>query len=178
MKEVKKYDVNIYHLKEGEHQYQFEIEDSFFQMFEGSLVHHGKVQVSLVLEKRSTFIELLFNSQGHYQLICDRSLQEFDHPLSSENKVILKFGDENKEIDEDIYMILPDTQKLNLAQWIYEFIMLTVPMKKIHPDLADELDDVEFGKIVYSSEEDSIAEDKVDDIDPRWLKLKDLGNNN
>ena len=178
MKEVKKYDVNIYHLKEGEHQYQFEIEDSFFQMFEGSLVYHGKVQVSLTLEKRSSLIELKFNSQGHYQLICDRSLQEFNYPVSSENKVILKFGDENKEIDEDIYMILPDTQKLNLAQWIYEFIMLTVPMKKIHPDLANELDDVEFGKIVYSSEDDSKAEDTENEIDPRWLKLKNLGNNN
>ncbi len=176
MKEVKKYDINIYHLKEGEHQYQFEIEDSFFQNFDNSLIDHGKVQVILTLDKKTTFIELNFLIQGHYQLICDRSLQEFDHPISTNNKVILKFGDENKEIDDDIYMILPETQKLNIAQWIYEFVMLTVPMKKIHPDLIDELADVEIGKIVYSSE---IENGDIDnEIDPRWLKLKNLGNNN
>lgn len=177
MKEVKKYDINIYHLKEGEHQYHYEIDDSFFQLFEGSLVNHGKVQVSLTLIKRSTFISLEFTGRGQYQLTCDRSLQQFDHPVAYNNKVILKYGDENKEIDEDIYMILPETQKLNVAQWMYEFVMLTVPMKKIHPDFADELKDVELGKIVYTSEEEN-EEESEKEIDPRWSKLKNLGNNN
>lgn len=178
MKEIKKFDINIYHLKEGEHQYHFEIDDSFFQIFENSLVNHGKVQVSLLLEKRSTFIELGFNLQGYLELTCDRSLQNFNHQTNAENKLILKYGEENKEVDEDVYIIVPETQKLNIAQWIYEFIMLTVPMKKIHPDLADELADVELGKIVYSSEKDNNKDEKDEEIDPRWSKLKNLGSNN
>ncbi len=174
MKEIKNFDINIYHLKEGQHQYQYEIKDSFFQLFDNSLLNHGNIEVALLLTKQSTFVELVFEIVGGYQLTCDRSLENFIHQFSAHNKVILKFGNEDKELDEDIYMIEHDTQRINVSQWIYEFITLSIPMKKIHPDLAGELDDVELGKIIYSSEEESEPTDSEEAIDPRWLKLKNL----
>ena len=49
-----------------------------------------------------------------------------------------------------------ETATLELGQYIYEFIALAVPLKKLHPRFKDEEEDededLSTGKIVYSSE--------------------------
>jgi uncharacterized metal-binding protein YceD (DUF177 family) len=82
-------------------------------------------------------------------------------------------------------MITRDTPSINVAQLIYEFILLALPAKKIHPDHRNELDDEEVeaeGLYVYidgegeadweDSEEGEEEEDQP--VDPRWEMLKNL----
>jgi len=76
-------------------------------------------------------------------------------------------------------MITRDTPKVNVAQLIYEFILLALPAKKIHPDHRNELDDEEDdldGLYVYidSEKESEESEDEDINVDPRWEKLKNL----
>ncbi|ELR68219.1 ribosomal protein L32p [Fulvivirga imtechensis AK7] len=178
MNVLEKFNIDIYKLQNGVHLYQFDIDDQFFEAFENSIIDKGKGSVKLELEKTETFIRLHFDISTSVQLECDRSLDLFDYPIHSENSLILKFGDHEEEINEEISIIPRDRQRINLAQYIYEFIGLSIPMKKLHPRYKDENEDDE---LIYSSDkssEDQDNEGKSDeDIDPRWQKLKNLNKN-
>ncbi|GAA0893187.1 DUF177 domain-containing protein [Fulvivirga kasyanovii] len=178
--ELDKYNVDIYKLPNGIHNYQFEVGNSFFEAFENSIVEKGKGNVEVELEKTETFIKLNFRINTTVELECDRSLDLFDYALSTEKTLLLKFGDDEEEINDEIIIIPRDKQRINLAQHIYEFIGLEIPMKKLHPRYSDESEDDE---LVYSSDNsapDSPDDnndqggDDDDDIDPRWQKLKNL----
>jgi uncharacterized protein len=59
-----KYDVEFRGLAEGLHEFEFEVQDTFFEHFEQAMVNKGDVQVKVKLEKRSSFIKLYFNNKG------------------------------------------------------------------------------------------------------------------
>jgi uncharacterized metal-binding protein YceD (DUF177 family) len=171
---VAAYSINIVGLSNKEHHFQFELGDEFFRKYGTDLVSEGKFLVDVMLTKHETFIEVTFKIKGTSRLICDRSLEPFDYPIESSNKIVFKYGEAFQEMTEEIIIIPRDTATLELGQYIYEFIALGVPLKKIHPKFKDEEDDDDSeGKIVYSSEK---TEEKKDDeeIDPRWNILKKL----
>lgn len=188
MKFWKTFDIEVIKFKEGKHVIDFEIGDSFFQNFEDNeIVQQGNLTIRVSLNKGANVIELSFHIKGTVQLTCDRSLEVFDHPLDFSEKMIYKYGAEEQEIDEDVYMITRDTPTINVAQLIYEFILLALPAKKIHPDYRNELDDEELeveGGYVYldsESEEDDTAENpdpqsEIKPVDPRWEQLMKLKN--
>lgn len=180
MKFLRAYDVEIIRLKEGKHTFSFEVNDEFFNKFEdNTIVTKGNLVADLTLVKEANLIEALFEIEGTVELTCDRSLEPFDYPMKTVQKVLYKYGPEEKEINEEIYVITRDTPKINVAQLIYEFILLAIPAKKIHPDYLEEMDEEDFkneGKLVYlsdeRSEEDTSSPNGV--TDPRWDILKKI----
>jgi uncharacterized metal-binding protein YceD (DUF177 family) len=101
----------------------------------------------------------------------------FDYPIKIKRMVVFKYGEEDREITEEVMMIHRDTVSLELGQFIYEFIALAVPMKKLHPRFEDDDSDEdeseeENGKIIFSSTTDEENKDEV--TDPRWDILKKL----
>ena len=181
MKFLRTFDVEIIRLPEGEHRFPFEVDEKFFSLFEdNSILSKGNLLAVVVLKKDVNLIEARFEIDGTVELICDRSLETFDYPLHTVQKVLFKYGPEEMEINDEIYMITRDTPKINFAQLIYEFIFLAVPLKKIHPDYLEEMDEEDYdseGKLVYISEEER-EEDETptakEDVDPRWEILKNL----
>ena len=140
----------------------------------------GKLTADVSLQKSESMIQMTFNVEGTIELTCDRSLDLFDQPISFENTMIYKFGEEEKELSEDVMIILNNTQTINIADLLFEFIGLQVPMKKLHPRFQEEEeddDDQEEGVMVYSSTDDSKTEEQQEeDVDPRWAALKKLKN--
>jgi uncharacterized protein len=190
VKFVKNYDIDIIKLKEGEHDFTFKVDNEFFEHFQAEdFLKEGNLSIKVKLVKLTNLLEVNFEIDGEVVLICDRSLEEFDYPLETSEMVIYKYGSEEREISEDVFMILPDTASINVAQLIYEFILLAIPVKKIHPDYLDEMDEEDFegdGSLIYVSEAVSSVNDDEDDIqeenkepktvDPRWEILKKLKN--
>jgi len=168
---MERYRINILGLSLTIHQFQCEIGNEFFSKYGTGLVSEGNFKVAVTLDKHETFLEVTFSIQGTVKLTCDRSLDVFDHPILVHSKIIFKYGDEDKEISEDVVMIHRGTETLELGQYIYEFIALAIPMKKLHPRFQDESDPED--KLVYTSETDK----KDEEIDPRWEKLKKLNKN-
>jgi uncharacterized metal-binding protein YceD (DUF177 family) len=123
------------------------------------------------LLKSDSFIELKFEIEGKIELVCDRSLEPFWFNLLLNNKLLLKFGEDWEEISDEILMMPRDEQTINVAQYIYEFIGVSIPMKKLHPKFDNENEDDEF---IYFSEDNVDEDDSGSTIDPRWKKLKDL----
>ena len=169
---MKAFKINIIGLSNKIHDFDYEIGEDFFRQYGKGLVSEGDLHVDVTLDKRETMIETRFEIKGQVKLVCDRSLDPFQHPLKIDRKVIFKFGDANEELSDEIIMIHRDSDSLELGQYIYEFINLAIPMKKLHPRYAGEPDEDAEGKIIYSSADES--DDDSDKIDPRWEKLKKL----
>jgi uncharacterized protein len=168
------YTVNIVGLANKAHHFKFEMGDEFFERHRTDIVSQGALTADVVLDKRETFIEASFSIHGKVNLVCDRSLEAFDEPVDCDRKLVFKYGDADEELSDEIIMIHRDTEQLELGQYIFEFIALAVPMKKLHPRFRDEdPGDNPDGKIIYSSKP---SEDTADDetIDPRWDILKKL----
>src|SRR5690606_40397039 len=120
------------------HHFEFEMGDDFFERYGSGLISDGAHKADVPLDKRETFIEATFAIQGTVRLICDRSLYPFDEPIKSERKLVFKYGNTDEELSDEITMIHRDTESLELGQYIFEFIALELPMKKLHPRFREE----------------------------------------
>jgi len=169
-KERKEFEINIFNLSNKTHQFDFVISDSIFQFFEYSIVEKGSGSCHLDLSKSETMMTLNFEINVSVELTCDRSLRSFDYPIDVEEEIIIKFGDSDYMLSEEVIVIRNDAPSINVMEYIYEFISLSIPMKKLHPELEDE----ETPDLIYSSE---IEEDADDTADPRWEALKKLKDN-
>lgn len=169
MKQLRAFKIDIFGLSNNTHSFDFSFDDEFFAAFEDSLVSKGKGACHVDLMKSDSMITLDLTIEGSIELECDRSLELFDYPISTKSEVIFKYGDEEKELSEDVFVIIKDQQKINMGEFLYEFIMLEVPMKKLHPKFQDDESD-ESDELIYSDEPD----DKEEGIDPRWEALKNL----
>jgi uncharacterized protein len=167
------YSVNIVGLSNNEHHFQYEFGGEFFRKYGTDIVSEGTFRVDVTLTKHETFIETEFKINGVARLTCDRSLEPFDFPIEKKNKIVFKYGDEYQEMTDEIIVIPRDTATLELGQYIYEFIALGIPLKKLHPKFKDEADDGSEGKIVYTSEAPEKKNDEGE-TDPRWNILKKL----
>ncbi len=168
------YTVNIVGLSNKEHHFRFEVGDDFFGHYGSSLVSQGSLTAEVVLDKRETLIDATFSIRGTVHLVCDRSLDPFEQPVESERKLVFKFGDRDEELSDEIMMIHRDSEKLELGQYIYEFIALEIPIKKLHPRFREEEDEGPEGKIIYSSKDKEEDNSGDDNADPRWDILKKL----
>lgn len=182
--------------------HEFDGDDNFFVALEQDLIEKGHFKATVTLDKSEVMIQLLYHIVGSVELTCDRSLDTFDFPIDITQRLILKFSDHTEEITDELILIDRNTQYINVAQDIYEFIGLQIPMKKLHPrfvieeqsfneveDDEDFEEDEEFiwedeGEIVYSTatdegeeEDEEKVEEKEPEIDPRWAILKKLNNN-
>ena len=165
------FSVNILGISKGAHQFDFQLEEDFFKKYGHEVFNKGKFTATVTLDKKETFIEADFKIEGVAFLVCDRSLDDFDYPIAITRKIVFKYGEEPKEVSDEIIIITHDQQKLDVGQLMYEFIALEIPIKKLHPRFQNETDDETEGKIIYTS---STGEPDEEIIDPRWEKLKKL----
>lgn len=181
MKKLTDYDINLVKLKDKKHEYDFDLKDDFFSLFDQTLVNGGDLIAHVELDKSPLLITLNINITGSVNLTCDRSLEEFDYPVNIKQNLLIKFGDEEIELDENVLQIPHDAQTLNMAQHLFDFIGLAIPMKKLHPRF--EVDYSEEGDIlIYSTGTSPDAEGETDtekeaSVDPRWDILKNLSKN-
>ncbi|MEM7297844.1 MAG: DUF177 domain-containing protein [Bacteroidota bacterium] len=169
MKDLRQYRIDIFGLSNNTHEFDFSFNDEFFEAFESSLVSKGKGACDIELIKSDSMITLNFSIQGTIELECDRSLELFDYPINVNKELIYKYGDEEKELSDDVFVIPKGTQEIYISEFLYEAINLEVPMKKLHPKFQN---DDESDEMIYSSHEEK--EENEDKVDPRWEALKKL----
>jgi len=174
---LKKYRIDIFNLSYGEHEYDFEFADDLFDHYGNSIIQKGSGHIKIIITKSETLLEFVFNITGSIELICDRSLDLFDFPISIQENLIMKFGEEDEAefTGTDITCIPWKTESINVGHLIYEFVGLEVPIKKLHPRYAGQVDDHSEDELIYSSSQTPEACDKsVLKIDPRWEKLQQI----
>ena len=121
--------INIGSLAAGEHEFEFEVKDSFFKRFEHSVIEKGSVDVLVVVKKKDNMLLLDFTMEGTVTVQCDRCLEDLDLDIESYNELIVKIGEENEELSEKIVVISSKEYEIDVAQYIYEFISLIIPSR-------------------------------------------------
>lgn len=129
---------------------------------------------NIALEKNNDHFKINFLIKGFVMLTCDRSLEEFEQYMDINKHLIIRYAEKAEEISDDQETISFDTLSINMAKYIYEYIGLEIPYKKLHPRFRDQSS--EEDPLVYQTETYK-KEDLEDDIDPRWKALLKLKNN-
>ena len=156
--------IDIFRLENKQYVHEFEGKDDFFEALDQELIQKGSFKSTVVLNKNETMIQMVCKITGSVELTCDRSLDLFDFPVDITQKMILKFSDHNEEITDELVLIDRNTQYINVAQDIFDFIGLQIPIKKLHPRFIK--DEVTYESLMKKFEEEYEEEDiDEDDLD-------------
>ena len=141
MKPLREFEIAFVGLKPGEHTFEYQITDSFFENYGPQDFTNCNATVKLILEKNINFFMLKFEVGGTATVNCDRCAQPFELRLWDDFNQIVKMVDNPEEMteeeDADVAYISKTESHLNVAEWIYEFINLSIPMQRIHPDTSE-----------------------------------------
>lgn len=169
MDPLKKYNIPFVGLNFGKHLFQYEIDDKFFEAFQYADIHNIKCNAEVVLDKKNNFFELDIHIDGVTTLLCDVTNEPFEEQLDNNLHLVVKFGEVFNDDDADILIIPHESFEINVSQFIYEAIVLAIPIKKVHPGIEDGT----LKSDVFEKLKDLEIHQKPN-IDPRWDKLNQL----
>ncbi len=167
--------INYGSLPIGEHEFEFHVDNAFFQKFENSLVQKGDIDVLVVLDKKETMMLLDFTMEGSVMVECDRCLEEMELPIESFDELIVKFGESEETETEEVIVVSTKEYELDVSQMIYEYISLQIPMRNVHDE--DENGQVCDPEVLNTLEKLKPHEDEEPPSDPRWDGLKGINLN-
>ena len=175
MKPLKEFTIQFVGLKQGKHKFEYEIRKSFFDVFEYEEFNDANVKLDITLNKKTTLLELNFKVLGSVNINCDVTNEPYDQSIESIFDLVVKFGEEYNNEEEDILIIPHSEYEINIAQYVYELIVLSVPTKRVHPGIIDGTLDSEILKKLEELQPDLEKDNnKNKDTDPRWDTLKKL----
>lgn len=145
MKHHREFEIPWFGLKEGIHEYRFQVTDKVIEELghDHPDFEHLDASVVLKLDKHNGFLQLHFDIDGNADVACDRCGDTFTMRLWDEFDLIVKFTGESEEENEeeeeeaDIVFVPRSETILDVSDWVYEFIMLSMPLQHIHPDKED-----------------------------------------
>ena len=175
MKPLKEFSIQFIGLKLGEHHFEYDIDKKFFEEFEYDEFNDADLKINLVLNKKTTLLELHFEVSGIINVNCDLTNEPYNQEINNDFDLVVKFGNEYNNDNEDILIIPHGEYEINVAQYIYELIVLSVPTKLVHPGVIDgTLDSEILKKLEELSPKDLDIKNDNEDTDPRWNTLKKL----
>lgn len=170
-------------LKLGKHQFEYQINKAFFEHFEYDEFESANIKVSVVLDKKSTMLELSFKHSGTIHVPCDLTNEDFDLPVKGKLSLIVRFGETFNDDNEELLILPIGEHQIDVSQYIYEMIVLSIPLKKIHPGIKDgtlesdvlsKLNDLSVNELTKQINVQGPIEVKEENTDPRWDELKKL----
>lgn len=159
-------------LKQGKHEFLFDITDAFFETFEYSIIQQGEVHVNFVLDKKETMMVGEFQLEGIVKTPCGRCNDSMNVPIEGEFRLIYKFGTEEEE-DEAIVTVYPEEFEINVKHSILEFMTVLLPPRTVHEEgecnqeMLDYLDQYVVNSMDDDDDEDfdDFDDDEYDDED-------------
>ena len=174
MKDLKEFDISFIGLKDGNHKFEYIIEKKFFDFFNYDEFYNSNIKVDLLFLKKPTMFELTFTYSGWVEVACDVTNELFQQPIDTSLSLIVNFGDKFNDDDENLLIIPHSDFKLNVAQYIYETIVLSLPIKKIHPGVNDGTLHSEVLEKLKELDIKEESDNNIEEIDPRWNKLRNI----
>ncbi|MDD2961493.1 MAG: DUF177 domain-containing protein [Muribaculaceae bacterium] len=186
----------------GTQLFEFELGQEFFMNMESSEIRKGNVKVTLSVKHSDDIYHLDFEMKGTVYIPCDRCLDDMEHIVDTTYHLCVKYGEEYSEESDEV-LIIPETDSyLNVAYMIYDTVILTIPLKHVHPigkcnkamsaqlkkhsarksslddyDSDDGLDDIfddDDSPLFDGDEESESSREDNNETDPRWDALKKI----
>ncbi|WP_417015050.1 YceD family protein [Alistipes sp.] len=134
MEEAQRYSIVFKGLKNGHHEFRFAVDKSLFEEYESSEIKDGACEVVVDLDRGDTQLMLMVSISGYVVVACDRCLEDCRIPIDFAGELPVKFSDEVHEYDGEVIWLLPGEDRVDLKQYIYESIVLSLPYQRVHPD--------------------------------------------
>lgn len=174
MKSLRIYSIPYTGLKLGKHQFEYDINDTFFDEFEYSLVKKADLKCKVELDKQETMLILTFVISGNIYPNCDRCLAQYAMPVDIHEQQIAKFspeGTEEEDEDEEIIILTKNDHEIDISGLIYEYINVALPLTTV---CSDEGNTPYCDKQTLESLNKLTTNPDPDQTDPRWDALKKL----
>jgi uncharacterized metal-binding protein YceD (DUF177 family) len=169
---LSQYIINFSSLKEGMHDFDFTVENKLFNHFGYEDFNSCKLEIKVKLFKKTNLLELRFLSKGIININCFVSNEPFDYPQTSVMDLVVKFGSEQNSDNEELLILPKGTYQIDVSQQLYEMIVLSLPIKIIHPGIED--GSLESETVNRLKKYELNTQKNITKTDPRWDKLKDL----
>ena len=164
--------INFAGLKLGKHSFSFVIDIKFFEGFDYFDFKSVELETKFELEKQERMLHLFFETTGKISVPCDLSMEYFEMPVLSNFNLAVKFEKIYSDESDEVLILPQGTYQIDIAHYIYEMVILSVPLRKVHPGIKDgslNSEILERLKLLEPKEKKMPSE-----RDPRWDKLKDL----
>ena len=129
-----KYSIAYKGLKNGLHEVDFDVDGALFKAYESKEIKDGRCKVHVDIDKSDTQLILDVTIDGHVVCECDRCLEDCTIPVHLDGRLTVFVSDHQGEYDGDNMWVSPDEEDINLMQYIYESIVLSLPYRRVHPD--------------------------------------------
>jgi len=180
MSRRREFEIAFVGLKPGIHEYSYIIGDKFFEAFQQQDFRNCKANVKLTMDKKSSFMILKFEIGGTLEVTCDRCNNNLPLDLWDEFVITVKMVEEpelmnGQEDDPDVYYISRNESHVDVANWIYEFINLSIPMQKACD--FEKMDGPHCNKVALDLLK-KLESEEMPKENPIWKgleKFKDLG---
>jgi uncharacterized metal-binding protein YceD (DUF177 family) len=156
-------------LKPGTHVFDFEIGRAFFEAIGDDVISDGKVTATISMIREERMLDLHFRIVGSVVVMCDRCNEPLMLEIGGEERLIVKLGDRYYEESEDVQIIPETDHAFDVAPFLYEYLHLMLPVRKVHPD--DESGNSLCDPEVLKKLEELTPEPAPD---PRWEVLRNL----
>jgi uncharacterized metal-binding protein YceD (DUF177 family) len=192
MSKFSEYNVILKDLTSESRILEFNLDDAFFKKIDSpeQEVQKGKIKAIVTVQKKLKTFELQFVLDGIIMILCDRCLDEMEQQIHYKEKLQVKFGDKFSEENEIV--IIPESEgSINIAWFLYEFIVLNIPLKHVHAPgecnktmvikmkrhVSHQKDDTDDGLAIDLDDDGDFTTDESS-IDPRWDSLQNIIDNN
>ncbi|TND09920.1 MAG: hypothetical protein FD123_848 [Bacteroidetes bacterium] len=101
------YIISFSSLKPGRYEYEFEVDDTFFEHFEQTEITHGSLAVKLEVQRQPMMLALAFNITGEVELTCDRCGDLYRQPVSGHRRLVVHIGGEERNTSTSSLSCLP-----------------------------------------------------------------------
>ena len=131
---TKTYSIAYKGLKNGRHDFTFKVGKELFEAFESPEIRDGDCEVAVALVRSETMLELQVSIEGYVVVACDRCLEDCRVPIDYDGNLLVKFADEIRDYDGEVLWLSPAESEVDLSQYIYESIVLSLPYQRVHPE--------------------------------------------
>lgn len=171
-----KFKIDLRGMKESSLQIEYCLDNNFFADIDGQEFQKGAVKAVVNVRNNRDVFDFLFIINGTVIVPCDRCLDEMEVDVEAENLLKVRLGD--TYADEGDVVVIPESEgDINLAWYLYEFIALALPTKRIHaPGKCNMEMSNKLKKHSHHVADDDYDSDEQNEkeIDPRWESLKNL----
>ena len=167
MDRLKSFKIGLHGLNEGVNNLSFKLDNGYFEAIEADDIREGLLEVTMQIDRKGSLFEVTYNVEGTVVVPCDICLDDMEQPVSGVNRLVVKFGKEYSE-DDDLVTIDEDEGVLDVSWFIYETIVLNIPIKHVHAPGKCNRDMMKALEAHSATRSDVEIEDS---IDPRWSEL-------
>ncbi len=163
----------------GFHNFEFELNDKFFDNLADFDVKETQLKAFVELEKQNTLLTLNIRIDGTIGIDCDRCFKAFDIPFETTGKLVIKHGDES-ESNEEILVVPFGANEADISQYLYEIVLVSLPARRVPCEISKsyKCDKEAINKLEGIETEEEQKKHDEDKNNPLWNKLKDINFNN